>query len=251
MGSTGKCVHSLIIVLLLYDRGIWYWLSYFDRKTLLSTPSAQLSDKDLHSILYGRSLSDEAITSWFYLQKQEQPTCKWEGKIVDWEFLPANLSECYETQNKDFLQLVCGKDLQKMAECKLIFVPLNLTIEWHWHLLAVDYVSKTFRFYDAANPRSNKTEMMPQETLKLKCARFLCSVLSSQLHFPNASKFKVFFCRDLAQQPVGSVACGIYTCLYLQKLIRNDTLQFEHNYAMQQRGFIAHKFIEAARKSTL
>lgn len=216
---------------------------------MLSTPSANLSDKDLHSIMYGRSLSDEAITIWFFLQKEECPICQWEGKSVYWDFLPANLTECFEAKNTDFLEMVCGKDLKKMSESKLLFVPLKMSFEWHWHLLLVDYISQKLIFYDSSNPIKAQKERTPRDNAKVQCAKFLCSVLTMKKLFPNASKFKIVFHRELAQQPKDSVACGMYLCLYLYRLIRKESLEFDHNYAMEQRGFIAHKILDAARKS--
>ena len=60
-------------------------------------------------------------------------------------------------RSTDWLHRSCpGKNLTELAEAKLLFVPLNLSAEWHWHLLVIDYVNESFSFYDSLMSRGYK-----------------------------------------------------------------------------------------------
>ena len=212
-----------------------------------STEQCEIYDNDLHSLLFGHQLSDRTITCWMFLLQKQYPLMKWQGENILWDFLPANLSRSFEGKNTNFLRrLVPGKDLEVFAKAKLIFVPLNLGDEWHWHLLAIDYKSKAFHFYDSNIPRGGEVTRPAntQEMRKIDISRFVCAVLEAELGHPSADNFNVHFYRDVSQQMPESISCGMYVCIFLKSLLTGMPLQFSWEYMMLQRAFIASEMLK-------
>nr|CAD1821383.1 unnamed protein product [Ananas comosus var. bracteatus] len=101
---------------------------------------------------------------------------------------------------------------QTCNTCRYVLIPLHSN--WHWHLLSIDLKERRFESWNSLWSHSGA-----QDAAQL-LAKWFASYFEHILEIPLGAP-DVIFHKECQQQGSIEVDCGMYTCLFAERLVRN------------------------------